>query len=101
MWSSSSTSPFFCSVAWIEAGEHAEHAAAAARALDLGLLDVDRRVDRLAHRRDVEVELVAGPAGLHLRAARNMLLELVDVVGDAAPRLVLAEVVRQVDVDGL
>ena len=27
--------------------------------------------------------------------------ELVDVVGDAPPRLVLAEVVRQVDVDGL
>ncbi len=30
-----------------------------------------------------------------------MLLELVDVVGDAAARLVLAELVRQVDVDGL
>ena len=58
-------------------------------------------VDRLAHRRDVEVELVAGPAGLHLRAAGNMLLQLVDVVGDPAPRLVLAEVVGQVDVDGL
>ena len=54
-----------------------------------------------AHRRDVEVELVAAPARLHLRAAGNMLLELVDVVGDAAPRLVLAEVVGQVDVDGL
>ena len=34
---------------------------------------VDRRGDRLAHRRDVEVELVAGPARLHLRAARNVL----------------------------
>src|SRR3954454_17059289 len=30
-----------------------------------------------------------------------MLLELVDIVGDARPRLVLAEVVRQIDVDGL
>ena len=59
------------------------------------------RRDRLAHGRDVEVELVAGPARLHLRAAGNMLLQLVDVVGDAAPRLVLAELVRQVDFDGL
>ena len=49
----------------------------------------------------VEVELVAGPARLDLRAARNMLLELVDVVGDPAPRLVLAEVVGKVDFDGL
>jgi hypothetical protein len=30
-----------------------------------------------------------------------MLLQLVDIVGDAAAGLVLAEVVREVDVDGL
>ena len=67
----------------------------------LGLLDVDRRIDRLAHRRDVEVELIAAPPGLHLRAAGNVVGQLVDVVGDAAPGLVLAELVRQVDFDGL
>ena len=32
-------------------------------------------------------------------AARDMVLELVDIAGDAAPRLVAAELVREVDVD--
>ena len=36
-----------------------------------------------------------------LRAAGDVLLELVDVVGDAAPRLVPAELMRKIDVDGL
>src|SRR5258708_6024700 len=67
----------------------------------LGFHHVDGRGDLLAHRRDVEVELVSGPSRLHLRPAGDMLLKLVDVVGDAPPRLVLAEVVGQVDVDGL
>jgi hypothetical protein len=30
-----------------------------------------------------------------------MLLQLVDIVGDASPRLVLAEAVGEIDVDGL
>jgi hypothetical protein len=30
-----------------------------------------------------------------------VLLELVDVVGDAAPGFVLAKIVRKVDIDGL
>ena len=34
---------------------------------DLGILDIDRGGDLLAHRADVEVELVADPAGGHLR----------------------------------
>ena len=37
----------------------------------------------------------------HLRTAGNVLLELVNILGDAPPRLVLAEAVGQVDVDGL
>ena len=36
-----------------------------------------------------------------LQKKGDVLLELVDVVGDAAPRFVLAEIMRQVDVDGL
>src|SRR4051794_18964365 len=56
-----------------DAGEHAEHARQEDLEVDLVLHDVDRRRHRLPHRGDVEVELVAGPARLHLRAARNML----------------------------
>ena len=48
-----------------------------------------------------EVELVAGPAGFDACAAGNVLLEPVDIVGDASPRLVLAELVGQVDFDGM
>ena len=92
---------FFLQRALDHAGEHAEHARQEHAQVDVRFHHVDRRHDRLAHRRDVEVELIPGPARLNLRAARNMLLELVDVVGDPAPRLVLAEVVREVDVDGL
>ncbi len=67
----------------------------------LRVLHVDRRGDRLSHRLDVEVELVAGPPALHVRTTGDVLRKLVDVVGDAAPRLVLAEVMRKIDVDGL
>ena len=81
--------------------EHAEHARKQHLQLHLGVLDVDLRLDRLAERSDVEVELVAGPAMLDLRAAGNMLAEAVDIVGDAPPRLVLAKFVGQVDFDGL
>ena len=63
--------------------------------------DVDRGGHRLTHCRDVEIELIAGPARLHLCAARNMLLELVNIIGDPATRLVLAKLVRKIDFDGL
>ena len=69
--------------------------------MDLGLFDVDRSLDRIAERVDLEVELVAGPAGFDVRSARNVLMQAMDVVGDPAPRLLLAEVVREVDCDGL
>jgi len=83
------------------AGEHAEHAGQEHAQVNIGFGNVDGRVDRLAHRLDLEIELVAGPSRLDLRAARNVLLELMDVVGDPPPRLVLAEVVREIDVDRL
>src|SRR5690349_12751167 len=69
--------------------------------MNLGVHHVDARVDGLSHRRDLEVELVTRPSRLHLRAPGDMLLELVDVVGDAPASLVLAEVVGKIDVDGL
>ena len=84
-----------------QAAEHAEHSRQKDFQMDLCLHHVDRRADVLAHRTDVEIELVAYPPRLHLSAARNVLTELVDVVGDAAASLVLAKVMRQVDVDGL
>ena len=101
LWSSNSTLPFFWSAAWIIPAEHAEHRREQDLETDLVVHHVDGRGDRLAHGGDVEVELVAGPAALHLRSAGDVLLELVDVVGDAASRLVLAEIVGQIDFDGL
>ncbi len=81
--------------------EHSEHARQQHFHPDPGLLDVDRRLHRIAERVDVEVELIGGPAGLHFRPAGDILFELVDVVGDAPPRLVLAEAVGEVDFDRL
>src|SRR5260221_10880854 len=83
------------------AGEHAEHAGEQHPQVYLAVHDLDRRVYGLAHRGDVEVELVTGPARLNLRAAGDMLLKLMNIVRDAPPRLVLAEVVGKVDIDGL
>ena len=60
-----------------------------------------RRADVLPPRADLEIQLVPDPARRHLRAAWDLVFELVDVVGDAPASLVLAEVVGQVDVDGL
>ena len=82
-------------------GEHAEHGRKEHLQVDLGVLDIDGSGNRLPHGGDVEVELVAGPAGVDLRTPGNLVLELVHVVGDPAPRLVLAEVVRKIDFDGL
>src|SRR5439155_14096421 len=79
-----------------DAREHAEHRREQDLQVNLGLLDVDRRFDAVAERPDREVELVAGPAGFDLRAARDMLVELMDIVGDPPPRLVFAEAVREV-----
>src|SRR5206468_9468053 len=42
-----------------------------------------------------------GPAGLNVPAAGDVLRQAVDVVGDAASRLILAKVVREVDFDRL
>lgn len=81
--------------------EHAEQRRKQDLEMHLVFKDVDRRGHRLPHCRNVEIELIAGPAGLHLRAARNMLLELVEIVGDPAPRLVFAKLVRKIDFDGL
>src|SRR5215208_6107576 len=82
-------------------GKHAEQTGEQDLHSDLCFLDVDRRLDRIPERMDAEVELVAGPAGFDLSSAGNVLLEAVDVVRDPPPRLVLAEVVREVDFDGL
>lgn len=84
-----------------KAAEHAKHAGKKDSKVNLGVHDVDGRIHRLSHRCDVEIELVAGPARLDRRAARDVLLELVKIVGDAAPGFILTEIVRQVDVDGL
>jgi len=83
------------------AGKHAEQSGQKHRQMDLAFLNVDGRLDGIAHRRHAHVELVAGPAALDMTAARNVLGKAMDVVGDPAARLVLAEVVRQVDFDGL
>jgi hypothetical protein len=48
-----------------------------------------------------KIELVAGPAGFDVRPARDVILQLVDIVRDPAPRFIAPEVVRQVDFDGL
>ena len=59
-------------------------------------------VNGLAERVDGEVELVAEPSvNRPGRTARNMILELMDIVGDAPPGLFAAKLVRQVDLDGL
>src|SRR6185369_779680 len=50
---------------------------------------------------NAQVELVAGPVGFDPGPARNMLLQLVDVVRDSAPRLFAPEPVGKVDFDGL
>ena len=63
--------------------------------VDLGFLDVDRRWHRIAHRLDARLSWSPAQPDCDLGAARNVLLQLVDVVGDPAPRLVLAEVVRE------
>ena len=48
----------------------------------------------------VRFKPVARPIGVDMaRAARDMVRELVDVVGDPPVRLVAAELVRKVDVD--
>jgi hypothetical protein len=67
--------------------------------MDLGLLDVDRRAStdwpiawtsRLSCRRPAESTCWRRP---------GICFQLVDVVGDAPPRLVAAELVGKVDVD--
>ena len=59
MSSSSKSLPLAFSIASIGAGEQGQHAGQLDAAMDLGLLDVDQRLDRLAHGVDVEVQPVA------------------------------------------
>ena len=54
-----------------EAGEHPEHSRQQHPDVDLGVHHVDRRVGRFADGRDLQIELVPGPAGLNLGAARE------------------------------
>jgi len=84
-----------------EAAEHAEHPREQHRQVHLGLHHIDGRVHALTHGGNAEVQLIPRPPRLHVSAARDVLLQLVDIVGDAPPGLVLAEIVGQVDVDGL
>src|SRR6476469_4239713 len=81
--------------------KHAKKAGKQDTHMDLGLLHVDRGLDRVAHCPDLEVKLVAGPIGLDLRAAGNMGGEVVDIVGNTPAGLVLAMSMRQVDFEGL
>ena len=84
-----------------QAGEHAEHAGQKHPHPDFRVFDVDGGLDRFAQGLDAQVQLVAGPSGFDLGPARDVILQAVDIVGDAPPRLVLAEVVREIDFDWL
>jgi hypothetical protein len=79
--------------------KHAEHSRKQHLHAHLRFLDIDRRLNGVAQRLDLEVELIAGPPGLDVGAARNVVLQLVNVVRDPPPRFVLAELVREVDFD--
>ena len=84
-----------------EAAEHSEHAWKKNPKMHLRIHDVDGRVHRFSHRCNGEIELVPDPARLNRCAPGDMLSKLMHILGDAAPSFVLAEVVGQVDVDGL
>ena len=100
--SSSRMPPFFCSIASIGPANIASMPGSMTRTRTLVSSTPIWRVDRLAERVDGEVELVAGPGRIDLPAPPGMWsLQLVDVVGDAPPGLVAAELVRQVDLDRL
>ncbi len=80
-------------------GEHGEEAGQNDPAANQPFLDPDIGLDRLAERSDGKVELVTGPAMLDVGAARNVLGQAVDIGGDSTPGLVLAQAVRQIDLD--
>jgi hypothetical protein len=63
------------------------------------LLDIDRRVHFLPHRRHREVHPVALPVGADLGAARKLVGEAAGAVLDSPLRLGGAEAVRQIDGD--
>ena len=68
--------------------------------MDLRVLDVDHRLDRLPHGVHGEVQPVPAPLLVDMtRAARDMVPQLVEVSSDPAPRFLAAQLVRQVDVD--
>ena len=84
-----------------EARENTEHPRKQNLEVHRRVEDVDGRIYRFTHRCDLKGELIADPGRLHLSASRDMLLQLVNIVGDPAPRLVLAKIVGKIDVDGL
>ena len=87
--------PFFCNIAWI--GPENMPRSPGSNTFTRTLVSSTS----IAVWTDAEVQLVAGPAGFDLCSTRNVVLKLVDVAGDTAPRLVLAEGVGQFDFDGL
>lgn len=81
--------------------EHSKEARQKHPDAHLRFLDIDRRLNRVAKRRHLEVELVSRPPRFDMRSARNMLVEPMNIIGDPAAGLVLAEVVRKIDFDWL
>ena len=81
--------------------KHPEHRWQEDLQAHFGLLDVDRRGNGLPHGGNVEVQLIADPACLHLGSPWNVLLEAMDVACNPAPSLILAEIVRKIDFDRL
>lgn len=82
-------------------GEHAEKARQVEMAVNLVVQDRQLGADGIAHRRDIEDHRVALPVGADVAAARQMLVKLVDIVANPLLGGVLAELVREVDVDRL
>lgn len=83
------------------AGEHSEHSGQVEMAMHLVVVNGEVGEDRLAHRRDAELQSVAFPVRLDLAAARNLLMQFVDIVANALLGGFLAQFVRKIDVDRL
>ena len=68
--------------------------------MDLVVLDIDLRVDRLAHGMNLEVQPVARPMFLDVACpARDVVAQLVEVACNSPPGLFSAKLVRQVDIN--
>ncbi len=64
-------------------------------------LDINGRLDGIAKSGNSQVKLISRPAGLDMSTARDVFVKTMDIVGNPAPRLVPAEVVGEIDFDGL